>query len=335
LRQVSEKLTHSVQLFTPAPVYRVKRDTNSDTPLPPDEPMAENPPDGAILDYFLPSAAKEAKLEILDAQNRIIRRFTSSDKPEITYEQLQKQLIPLYWVKPWSAISSAAGMHRWVWDLRYPAPLAMRHEYPIAAIPHDTPRYPLGPTVLPGSYTVRLTVDGKPLIAPLTIKMDPRVKTSVAGLQKKFQAETRLASLISDSSRHTLEGASMHEQLQKEHAPASVTAGIQAFDKKLTDLLGKPGGSFAPPSPEVTMNRLNSEASALYQQVWQADAEPTTSQIEALTATEHEAADLEKRWKDFTDTELPDLNRLLHDAKAPEIHPQIDSRHEDPQMDEE
>ncbi len=335
LRQISAMLADSVHLFTPAPAYRIKRDTNTDTPLPPDEPMAENPPDGAILDYFLPSAANEVTIEILDAQNGIIRRFWSSDKPEITEEQLQKQLIPSYWVRDWHALSTRPGMHRWIWDVHYRAPLATRHEYPIAAVPHETPRYPLGPTVLPGSYTVRLTVDGQTLTAPLIVKMDPRVKTSAAGLQKKFQAETRLASLISDSSRHILEGASMNEQLQKEHALASVTTAIQAFDKQLTDLLGKPGGSFALPSPEVTMNRLNSEVSALYQQVWQADAEPTTSQMAAVIEMEHEAAGLETRWKDFTATALPALNQQLHGANAPEIHPQIDSQREDPPMDEE
>ena len=127
----------------------------------------------------------------------------------------------------------------------------------------------------------------------------------------------------------------MNEQLQKEHALASVTTAIQAFDKQLTDLLGKPGGSFALPSPEVTMNRLNSEVSALYQQVWQADAEPTTSQMAAVIEMEHEAAGLETRWKDFTATALPALNQQLHGANAPEIHPQIDSQREDPPMDEE
>src|SRR5579863_5622897 len=106
-------------------------------------------------------------------------------------------------------------MHRWVWDLHYPAPSAMGHDFPIAAIPHDTPRYPLGPTVVPGRYTVRLTVDGKSSTAPLTVKMDPRVKTSVAGLQKKFQAETRMASLMTESALALQQGGSIRAQLEK------------------------------------------------------------------------------------------------------------------------
>src|SRR5258706_2474985 len=108
--------------------------------------------------------------------------------------------MPLYWVRPFRSLPTDAGMHRWVWDLHYPPPTSIRHEYPIAAVPHDTPRFPLGPTAMAGQYTVRLTVNGKSHTAPMTLKMDPRVKTSTASLENKFQAETRLAAIVSQSS---------------------------------------------------------------------------------------------------------------------------------------
>jgi hypothetical protein len=163
-------------LFTPAPTYRVQRDTYTDTPLPPDEPAAANPPDGAVIDYYLAHAASAPiTLEILDARGQLVRRFSSDDKPDVTEADLKKQLIPLYWLRPFHALPSDAGMHRWVWDLHYPAPDSSRHEYPISAIPGDTPRYPLGPTALPGAYTARLTANGKSYTAPFTVKMDPRV----------------------------------------------------------------------------------------------------------------------------------------------------------------
>src|SRR5208337_4354789 len=206
LREASTELAQSTHLFTPAPAYRVQRDTNTDTPLPPDEPAAANPPDGAILDYYLPAAAGSVTLEILDAQGKLVRRFSSTDQRGPTQEELQKQLIPLYWVRKRGRLPTDAGMHRWVWGLHYPAPTSVRHDFPSAAIPHDTPRYPLGPTVLPGNYTVRLTVDGKTFTAPLTVKMDPRIKTSPAALEKKFAVETRLASLLSESSLALLQG---------------------------------------------------------------------------------------------------------------------------------
>ena len=334
LRQASSAIATSVHLYKPAPAYRIERDTYTDTPLPPDEPVAANPPDGAILDYFLPSNANEVTLEILDGP-KVIRRYSSNDKPDVTQEELRKQLIPLYWVEPWSALSTEAGMHRWIWDLHYPAPLATRHDYPISAVPHDTPRYPLGPTVLPGSYMVRLTVDGKTMTGPLTVKMDPRVKTSVAGLQKKFEAETRLAALVTDSSHAVLEGNSIREQLEKTQSQVNSKDAIEAFQKKLSALLGAPGGFFAPPSPEVTVSRVNGEASTLYQQIWGADAQPTVPQAEALAQVQNEAGDVLKRWKEFKATDLAALNRQLRESNAPEIHPVVESTQEESQVDEE
>ncbi len=198
LREAANSLSAAdAHLFTPAPAYRVQRDTYTDTPVPPDEPMAANPPDGAIIDYYLSHAASGAvTLEILDARGQLVRKFSSTDKPEVADAELKKQLIPLYWLRPFRSLSSEAGMHRWVWHLHYPAPDSPRHEYPIAAIPGDTPRYPLGPTALPGSYTARLTANAKSYTATFTVRMDPRVQISSASLEKKFQLEMRLASLF-------------------------------------------------------------------------------------------------------------------------------------------
>jgi len=228
-------------------------------------------------------------------------------------------------------------MHRWVWDLHDPAPVATRHDYPIAAIPHDTPRSPLGPTVVPGTYTVRLTVDGKTSTAPLTIKMDPRVKISAAGLQKKFQAETRMASIMTESAQALLQGGSIRAQLEKLSAQANGSAkdALEATGKKLTTLLGAAPGFLAPPSPESTLSRLNGQAGTLYAQVWQADAEPTSSQIEALLAVEKDSGEVTKRWAEFKNTDLPALNRQLRESKIPEVHLDADLHQDEPQVDEE
>jgi hypothetical protein len=228
-------------------------------------------------------------------------------------------------------------MHRWVWDLHYPAPASTRHDYPIAAIPHDTPRFPLGPTVLPGTYSVRLTVDGKTSSAPLTIKMDPRVKTSTAGLQKKFQVETRLASIMTETAQALRQGGSIRAQLEKlsVQAKSSTKESIEAFQKKLPDLLGAPGGFLAPPSQEVTLSRVNGQAETLYAQVWQADAEPPAAQMAVVAATERDSADVLKHWNDFKNTDLPALNRVLRESKVPEVKLEADLHQEESQVDEE
>jgi len=321
LRQAAAGLANSAHLFTPAQAYRIQRSTNTDTPLPPDEPIAPNPPDGAVLDYYLPSAATSVTLEIVDAKGQIVRRFSNTDKPEISEEELQKQLIPLYWVRAPRQLSTQPGMHRWVWDLHAPSPASMRHDYPIAAIPHDTPRGPLGPTALPGTYQVRLTVDGKSFTAPLIVKMDPRVKTPLSGLQKKAQAEARLSAAMTETTQAILLANSINSQLEKLAQNSDTTRNAVAdFQKKLSALVGTSGGFLAPPSPEVTLTRVSGEVSTLYQQIWQVDAEPTSSQIAVLDAAERSAGDVMKRWKEWKTSSLAELNRVLRESHAPEVN---------------
>lgn len=337
LREASTSLANSVHLFAPAPVYRVQRDTNTDTPIPPDEPMAANPPDGAIIDYFLPASAKSVTLEILDAQNHLVRKFSNSDQADATEEELQKQLIPLYWLRKFQRLSSDAGMRRWVWDLHYPPPSSTRHEYPIAAIPHDTPRLPLGPTALPGTYTVRLTVDGNSVTAPFTVKMDPRIKISPAALQQKFDAETRLAAVMNQTNEALKQGGAIRAQIEKlnEVNDSSTKTAVAAFQKKLADLVGTPGEFFGPPSEAVTLSRVNSDSGGLYQQVWSVDAEPTSSQNDALSSTEKSGTEVLKRWTDFKNTELPTLNRMLRESKIPEIDAEAEFHQPESAIDEE
>ena len=340
LREASGNFASAVHLFAPAPAYRIQRDTNSDTPLPPDEPAAANPPDGAILDYFLPSSASTVALEILDSQEPGVwfAAFQTADKPEATEEELQKQLIPLYWLRKPEKLSTDAGMHRWIWDLHYPAPSSTRHDYPIAAIPHDTPRYPLGPTVIPGNYTVRLTVDGKVSTSQLAVKMDPRVKSSAVGLQKKFQAETRMSSIVNDSSQALAQGGSIREQLEKLTSQANPQSkdAIESFEKKLAAVLGGGAGGASPAASEqVTLSRVNGEASMLYGEVWQADAEPTASQTEAIAMIEHDGADALQRWSQLEKSDLPTLNHSLHESNLPEIQLLADVHYDEASVDEE
>ena len=265
-------------------------------------------------------ARARSTIEIVDAQGKVVRRYANTDKPEISDEELQKQLIPLYWVHAPRRLGTDAGMHRWVWDLHYATPTTTRHEYPISAIPHDTPRYPLGPNALPGSYIVRLTVDGKSSTAPLNIKMDPRVKTSAAGLQKKFQTEERLAGLVTETSEAVLQAGSIRTQLEKMKAESADTKkAVEDFQKKLTGVLGAPGGFFAPPSAEATLSRANGEVSTLYQSVWQADAEPTSSQLKSAEKAGHESTEVLARWRELKNSDLPALNRVLQQSQVPEI----------------
>ena len=182
-------------------------------------------------------------------------------------------------------------MHRFVWDLHYTAPASTRHEYPIAAIPHDTPRYPLGPTALPGSlhrstHGRRKNINGAPDGQDGSSRQD-----TAAGLEKKFQAETRMAAVMTESTQALLQGrvhsGATRETKRRRQVPRPKTPSKRA--RRNSPHCSVPRLDFLRhPPPTSLSSRVNGEASTLYQQVWQVDAEPTSSQMAGADTTEHE-----------------------------------------------
>ena len=145
-------------LFAPARATRVRWNRNTDTPIPQEEPAGDNPPDGAIFDYYLRSPADVVILEIVDASGGIVRRFRNTDSVETP---IAGRNIPDYWIRPPQHLSASAGMHRFVWDFHCPTPAVERFEYPISATYMNTPREPRGVWAPPGIYTIRLTANGR------------------------------------------------------------------------------------------------------------------------------------------------------------------------------
>ena len=321
LRQLSPEIAKErAHLFKPSPVYRVRRNTNTDTPLPPDEPAGENPPDGAIIDYYLAQPASDhLTVEILDSKGQLVRRYSSDDKPERPAEQLERELIPHYWLQEHQTLSSGPGMHRWFWDLRYASPVSTEHEYPIAATPRSTPRYPLGPTALPGEYTVRLTADGRSYTAPLVIKMDPRVNVSAAALQKKFGLEMQLTEAITESSKSVMQARSAQEQLEKlAESNSTMKEGVESVHAKVSELLDGPKQP-APGRDGPPLKDANSTVIALYKEVEKADSEPTVAQVETFSKTHANLAPLLKHWEELREGDLRRLNVKLAATDLPQI----------------
>ena len=241
LRQAHATAT---DLYAPATAYRVRRDTWTDTPLPPEEPVGTNPPDGAILDYTLPAdTAGPVEIEIRDRTGRVVREFSSADREE-PYEPDMD--VPTYWVRPRAIPPATPGDHRFVWDLTETPPRSVDRSFPISAIVHATPRSPEGVLVLPGTYTARLRANGRVIERPLHVAMDPRVRATPAELRAAYDLARELAGAMTAS----------YDAMRRAEA-AKDAAGVKRFAS------------------------LNASASRLYGSVTAADAAPTAVQRSA------------------------------------------------------
>jgi photosystem II stability/assembly factor-like uncharacterized protein len=221
-------------LYPTGLAYRVRWNMNTDTPLPQEEPAGQNPPDGAIIDYYLGDDAKGVvSLEIFDATGKKLRVYKSDDAPY----PIPPVNIPLYWIRPQQILSAAKGSHRFTWDM-HTQPVDLPPAYPIAAIYGQTAPEPTSPWVMPGIYTVKLSVDGKVYTQPITIKMDPRVKTPILALKKQYDLSDKCYSELK-TAMHTADKLnSLHTQAQKllPKATGQLAADLKNLDNEAVKL---------------------------------------------------------------------------------------------------
>ncbi|HKG94427.1 MAG TPA: hypothetical protein VKA84_21115 [Gemmatimonadaceae bacterium] len=283
LRQVdASTAAQDVVLFRPQTATRWRWNLNTDTPLPPDEPQGENPPDGAIVDYWVGGPLMNqgpTTLEILDAAGRVVRRYASTDT---AMPPADIGNTPRYWIRPTQTLSAAPGMHRFVWDLRYERPAVTESAYPISAVYRNTPREPRGPFVVPGTYTVRLTANGKAVTQPLAVRLDPRAKATPAALARQLAVSRQLT----DGMRQSLDALGELRAARKRLASLRGRADADSLDARLAAIEGggsggQRGGRAAAAADNLA--RLHAELQQLYETVQGADAAPTT-QVEAAVA---------------------------------------------------
>jgi len=223
-------------------------------------------------------------------------------------------------------LPAQGGMHRWVWDLRYPAPFASTRGYPISAVPHATPQGPEGPLALPGRYLIRLTVEGRRFEAPLTVKADPRVRLPTGALEDQWRLATELARLLSESSRALLAAKSEQAQL-KALAPAGATAeAVRAYQARLAELLGstdkKEDKEQEQTAPKRLLPEVQGDIATLYTEVTRGDAAPTAAQLSASETAQRSLTGLLSSWQQLQ-ADLAALNTRLRAAKLAPIRAEL------------
>jgi photosystem II stability/assembly factor-like uncharacterized protein len=331
LRQMSEEIAKSaVYLFSPQEALRWRWNRHPDTPFPPEVSGGANPPDGAIIDYYLAANAQApVTLEILDSSGELVRRYSSTDKPRSMEKLAAQHPIPMYWVRPTQILSAEEGMHRFVWDLHGPPPLALNYEFPISAIIHNTPLYPLGARALPGSYTVKLTVDGKSYSQPLTLKMDPRIQTPIEDLRRQYEIEAGAVEGMNETYEQLEQVKSVRSQIKELNGKTSnnekLARDLEALDKQCANLEGAAQNPFwgLPPSgkrPE-NLSTLHQHFAGILAVADSADAAPTTQAQAAFHEFDESETALRKKWSTLREREILDLNAELKQAGLAAIDP--------------
>ena len=352
LRQLDAAVaTAEATLFKPQTAVKVRWNMNTDTPLPPDEPGGENPPDGAVIDYALKSdAAGPVALEILDAAGKLVRRYSSEDKPA-EIPSAEAAPLPLYWYRTPQTLKTTAGMHRFLWDMRWqplPGGGGRGGGLGMAAIAHNTAPTPNSIWAAPGNYTVRLTVAGKALTQPITVRMDPRVKTPAAGLARQYELSKAMYDGVLETQAALQKLRDIRAQVKKVQEKIGAAGGaagqptsavVQAladFDKKAAALEGGGGAAGGragaamggPPmgpmgvggaSGPDTLAGIGGTLNQLMSLLQAADAEPTTQAVAAVTERREALRALLAKWDSLRTKDLAALNAALKAASLPAI----------------
>lgn len=301
-----------VVLFEPRRTVRVRWNMNTDTPIPQEEPAGQNPPDGAIFDYYLRARSSgPVTLEIRDASGSVVRTFSSDDLP---YE-MPAVNVPPYWIRPQERLSVEAGAHRFVWDLHY-APLDLPPSFPISATFGQTAPDPTSPWVLPGTYSVKLTAGGTSVTRPLVVVMDPRVKTPNAAL--KLQHDLSLACY--NGRRESAASLKIVQKLRTQvkdrtgRARAELAAALSAAQERLARFEAAPSGTGA-----ASFTSLQGSFSSVFNILHDADRPPTAQAAAAGESARKSHRALSAELASWLKIDLAGLNAKLRADGLQEI----------------
>jgi hypothetical protein len=311
LRQATVNLGSSY-LFAPGEAIRVRRNVNQDTPMPPEVPHSLNAPPGALIYYYLGGKPKsDISLDVTDSDGMPVRHYSSSDLPSVK-EDLQP--IPDFWKEVPRHLPTEIGSNRMNWDLRYENPPALSHGYDISATPGLTPTSPEGPLVLPGVYTITLTVDGKKSVQKLIVKNDPRSPGSPSDLRHQHE----LQMILYRSDVQAMAGIKAVSDLkagitdlEKGKLSKDVVVAIDGIEEKMNDL-GKATGH------RTSFNSIQQETITGLAKIEFGDLGPSQPVRDAVFELESDLKTVLNAWRAIQEKDLPSLNeKLKRDGLSP------------------
>jgi photosystem II stability/assembly factor-like uncharacterized protein len=303
--------------YSPATAIRMDHDSFSGTPLPPEEPTAENPPNGAMLDYFLPSAASTVQLEIFDAQQNLVRRFSAGNRPAGEQDQGTWKHQPLPVAERWfpkpEVLEKTPGLHRFVWNLTWSSTGGPEAEEGFEY------RAPSGPKAVPGTYQVRLTVDGKTQTQSLKVVMDPRSPATSEILAEQLRLGRQIFGESIEARRALAEIGSVQKQL------ADIRQKISPQDTQLkpalieaSSAIGKILSNKVPGEAPGLQDAYNGLATAL-RVVENGDRAVPSQAIAVYQESSPQVKARIAEWVQFKQTRLVQLNQQLREAKLAPI----------------
>jgi photosystem II stability/assembly factor-like uncharacterized protein len=296
LRQLGT-VTADAHLFAPALAFRIHSNSQTDTPLPPETPEGENPPEGIAIDYWLPAHVQgPVTLEIRDTHGTIARRFASNAKPPALNAE---RYFAAGWLKPEQPLDASPGFHRFVWSLRVERPPAIEYSYSIAAVwGRATPAEPQGALVLPGKYQIALEAAGQTSNEPLQIVEDPRVKVSPADLKQSFDLSQRITQALAQ----TREGYGEHKSVLDQ-------IGKLALDGETRPLAGRIRAK--PASGTPTFHSVGGMLTSIEDELEAVDSAPTRAQEDVVNDALSKLANVQRRWSSLKSGPLAELNAVL------------------------
>ena len=318
LRQIaaeraSKAPVDSMHLYTPQTAIRIRNNMNPPTPWPPDMATGENPPDGAVLDYYTGAQFKgPLTLEIADSGGNVVMHTGSTDPvPPLD----PRYPDPTLWARPPRVLATTPGHHRFLWDMQYPQVPGMSTG-PDAdmAVPYDTPAVSTAPWIMPGTYTVRLTGGGHTETAQFTVVMDPRVKTPTADLQAQFDQAKGMYDDLLKATAALHEITILREQLKARANQAPVAQAEPSLSSKLDALAGVErggGGARGGPGGPPSLNSMRAQIARLENEVEKADEAPTAAQVTATQGSIQSLDALVAQWNQLKATDLKALNGQL------------------------